>query len=70
MKRQTKIRIARALTRFVRPCRFYEAQETPKGEKLKCGYDGSRRNRCKTSSCPHFVPTMRWRIARWFGMVR
>ena len=70
MKKQTKVRIARALTRFVKPCMFYEAQETPKGEKLKCGYDGSRRNRCGTVRCPHFSPTKRYRIARWFGMVR
>lgn len=70
MKRSTKIRTAQALTRLVKPCMFYKALETPKGPKLSCQYDGTRRNRCGTWKCPHFAPTMRYRIARWFGMVR
>ena len=70
MKRKTKVRIAHGMTKLVKPCVFYAETETPKGAKLICRYDGSRRNRCKTVSCPHFSPTRRYRIARWFGMVR
>ena len=70
MKKKTKIRIARVLTNLVKPCVFSQETETPKGLKLKCNYDGSYRNRCRTVSCPHFRPTRRYRIARWFGMVR
>ena len=68
--RSTQIKLARKLTRLVKPCHFYKAVETPKGDKLICGYDQSRRNRCKTVNCPHFTPTIRYRIARYFGMVR
>ena len=70
MKRSTKVRIARGLTKLVKPCVFYKELETPKGDKLMCQYDGSRRNRCRTVNCPHFSPTRRYRIARFFGMVR
>ena len=65
-----KVRVARMMTRFVKPCVFYKETETPKGKQLICQYDGARRNRCKTRNCPHFSPTRRYRFARWFGMVR
>ena len=65
-----KVRIARGLTRLVKPCVFYKETETPKGKQLICQYDGARRNRCRTLNCPHFSPTMRYRIARRLGMVR
>ena len=65
-----KVRIARKMTRFVKPCVFYKETETPKGDKLLCEYDHSRRNRCRTVNCPHFRPTVRYRIARRFRMVR
>ena len=70
MKRTTKVKLARKMTRLVKPCVFYKETETPKGQQLICRYDGSRRNRCKTVGCPHFSPTRRYKIARWFGMVR
>jgi hypothetical protein len=70
MKKRTKVKIAHGLTRLVKPCHFYESVNTPKGEKLQCGYDHTRRNRCKTVNCPHFVPTTRYKIARRLGMVK
>jgi len=70
MKRSTEIRAAQQLTKIVKPCFFYKETKTPKGIKLQCGYDQSRRNRCGTVKCPHFRPTLRYRIARRFGMVR
>ena len=65
-----KVRIARGLTRLVKPCVFYKETETHKGQQLICQFDGSRRNRCRTVNCPHFSPTRRYKIARHFGMVR
>jgi len=65
-----KVHVARMMTRFVKPCVFYKETETHKGLQLICQFDGSRRNRCKTWNCPHFSPTRRYRIARYFGMVR
>ena len=39
MKRSTKVRIARGLTKLMKPCVFYKELETPKGDKLMCQYD-------------------------------
>ena len=65
-----KVKTARRLTRMVKPCVFYKELETKRGLKLACQYDGARRNRCRTVYCPHFRPTLRYRIAQHFGMVR
>ena len=70
MKKQTKVRIARGMTKLVKPCHFFDAVKTPKGDKLQCGYDHTRRNRCGTVNCPHFTPTTRYKIARLLGMVK
>lgn len=70
MRRSVKVRAARRLTKLVKPCVFYKETETPKGLKLSCQFNGMRRNRCRTVYCPHFRPTLRYRIAQHFGMVR
>lgn len=70
MKQKNKVRVARALTRFVKPCIHFDTTESVNKEQVMCRFDNSRRNRCRTVSCPHFRPTLRYRIAKYFGMVR
>ena len=70
MKRSTRIRIAHTLTSIVKPCHMYGTTRGAKRDYVVCGYDNSRRKYCGTRDCPHFRPTLRYRIARHFGMVR
>lgn len=58
------------MTKLVKPCHFFRVAKTPKGDYLHCGFDGSYRHKCKTFNCPHFAPTVRYRIARRLGMVK
>ena len=66
MKRTT----AQRLTRLVKPCVMYQEIEEPKRKYVVCRFDNSRRKYCRTRGCPHFRPTLRYRIAKCFGMVR
>lgn len=70
MKQKNKIRIARFLTKFVKPCIHFDTASGVNKNQVLCKFDNSRRNHCKTVSCPHFRPTLRYRIARRLGMVR
>ena len=65
MKKKTKIRIARVLTNLVKPCVFYQETETPKGLKLKCNYDGSYRNRCRTVTSGRHCATGSPGVSEW-----
>jgi hypothetical protein len=58
------------LTRHMKPCHFFSVAKGPKKDYVNCGAYHAYRNRCKTWQCPHFAPTIRYRIARWLGMVK
>lgn len=65
-----KQKTAQRLTKLVKPCVFYQETEGAKRDYVLCQFDHSRRKRCGTWKCPHFRPTLRYRIAQRFGMVR
>ena len=44
-------------------CLFRKKIKTPRGGKVRCGFDGSIRNECK-ETCPHYSPKKLFRIRR------
>lgn len=58
------------LSRHFKPCYFYKVAKGPNKDHVNCQAYKAYRNRCKTHQCPYFMPTLRYRIARWLGMVR
>lgn len=58
------------LTRHMKPCVFFTVVKGPNKDHVNCEAYRRYMNRCKTWQCPYFMPTIRYRIARWLGMVK
>lgn len=58
------------LTKHFKPCYFFKVAKGPNKDHVNCGAYRAYRNRCETYRCPYFAPTIRYKIARWLGMVR
>lgn len=56
---------------MMKPCHMYSEIKMANGDwKCRCGYDGAIRNHCYGSKCPHFSPTIWWKIQMKIGIRR
>lgn len=56
---------------MIKPCvMFHKAKLSNGQKKVRCGYDGSIRNKCRNGACPHFQPTFWWKLMKWSGRKR
>ena len=52
--------------RSFRWCVLFRKAEINGKEKVRCQHDNSIRNQCKAPSCPHFQPTLLYKILNWW----
>ena len=50
-----------------KPCSMYELEQHGRKIYVKCGYDKSLRKDCKRERCPHFRPTLLFKMSKKFG---
>lgn len=54
---------------MMKKCSMFGKETLPTGKVMcRCGYDRSLRNHCIPGRCPHFRPTVLFRIVRWFWL--